>query len=91
MKVRDRGIKVSIAGAILWGFERDKTMNPIPVQLVSIAGAILWGFERSAATPVLPLPMVSIAGAILWGFEPRLEGVAVGTAGFNRRRDSLGL
>ena len=37
--------KVSIAGAILWGFEQRAKSATVNSGFVSIAGAILWGFE----------------------------------------------
>ena len=42
--------QVSIAGAILWGFERRSTAGRRKRLAVSIAGAILWGFEPPSPT-----------------------------------------
>ena len=46
---------VSIAGAILWGFELIVGHSPRLIKSVSIAGAILWGFEPPMTVPLAVL------------------------------------
>ena len=84
---------VSIAGAILWGFEPLPQAHPSRCLSRFQSQARFFG-ALSRKFGLIPAGMnqVSIAGAILWGFELsiRMSAVEIGIS-FNRRRDSLGL